>query len=197
MRTKRASADLLTPAFDKAGNRMRETFDNIGNALTDIEPPTSFAVALNDYRGVRFSWSDNAESESTYIVQIDGPGMFAREFYVDHLVSGALTLPIGTAGGLQHSKTYTAKIKARGGKQTKLSNVFDTDYSADISFTNDTQPFTIYLGTPEFRFTNLPSTPVAWHGIAFSFRALTNTSATSIPRALDGRIPVLGGSCKS
>ena len=32
---KRASADLLTPAFDKAGNRMRETFENIGNALSE------------------------------------------------------------------------------------------------------------------------------------------------------------------
>jgi hypothetical protein len=32
---KRASADLLTPAFDKAGNRMRETFENIANPLSE------------------------------------------------------------------------------------------------------------------------------------------------------------------
>ena len=32
---KQASADVLAPAFDKAGTRMRETFNNIGTALSD------------------------------------------------------------------------------------------------------------------------------------------------------------------
>ena len=235
---------------------------------TDIAPPTRFAVASNDYRGVVFSWSDNANNESTYVIEIDGPAMTAREFYVDHLVSGTLSLPVGVADGLQHAKTYTAKIKARGGKQTRSAHVFDTDYSADISFTtvaphiaitnlpifanggarvlrgqpftfqiltntpatafsivagalpagltlsggtlsgttvaaegtstaqvkaqdaltDDTQPLVLVVATPAFNFTNLPSNPVAWRGIAFSFRCLTNTPATSFA-IIGGALP--------
>ena len=46
---KRASADLLTPAFDKAGNRMRETFDNIGNVLSEGFTKGSSLIHTSDW----------------------------------------------------------------------------------------------------------------------------------------------------
>lgn len=46
---KRASADLLTPAFDKAGNRMRETFENIGNALSEGFTKGSGLIDTSDW----------------------------------------------------------------------------------------------------------------------------------------------------
>ena len=46
---KQASADLLTPAFDKAGNRMRETFENIGTALSDGFTKGSSLIDTSDW----------------------------------------------------------------------------------------------------------------------------------------------------
>ena len=46
---KQASADLLTPAFDKAGNRMRETFENIGTALSDGFTKGSGLIDTSDW----------------------------------------------------------------------------------------------------------------------------------------------------
>ena len=46
---KRASADLLAPAFDKAGNRMRETFENIGNALSEGFTKGSGLIDTSDW----------------------------------------------------------------------------------------------------------------------------------------------------
>ena len=46
---KRASADLLTPAFDKAGNRMRETFENIGTALSEGFTKGSGLIDTSDW----------------------------------------------------------------------------------------------------------------------------------------------------
>ena len=46
---KQASADLLTPAFDKAGNRMRETFANIGTALSDGFTKGSGLIDTSDW----------------------------------------------------------------------------------------------------------------------------------------------------
>ena len=46
---KQASADLLTPAFDKAGNRMRETFDNIGTAFSEGFTKGSGLIDTSDW----------------------------------------------------------------------------------------------------------------------------------------------------
>ena len=46
---KRASADLLTPAFDKAGNRMHETFENIGTALSEGFTKGSSLIDTSDW----------------------------------------------------------------------------------------------------------------------------------------------------
>ena len=46
---KQASADLLTPAFDKAGNRMRETFENIGTALSEGFTKGSGLIDTSDW----------------------------------------------------------------------------------------------------------------------------------------------------
>ncbi len=46
---KQAGADLLTPAFDKAGNRMRETFENIGNALSEGFTKGSGLIDTSDW----------------------------------------------------------------------------------------------------------------------------------------------------
>ena len=59
---KRASADLLTPAFDKAGNRMRETFENIGNALSEGFTKGNSLIDTSDWeRTARQRLSTNAE----------------------------------------------------------------------------------------------------------------------------------------
>jgi len=59
---KRASADLLTPAFEKAGNRMRETFDNIGTALSEGFTKGSGLIDTSDWeRTARQRLSTNAE----------------------------------------------------------------------------------------------------------------------------------------
>lgn len=101
---------------------------------THIDPPANLVVAQNDYRGVLLTWSDSANNESLYLIHFDGPDLGAGgiEISVDHLLSGSKLVPLATPltfGGPQlgFSKTYTAKIKARGGKQTKAANTFDTD----------------------------------------------------------------------
>ena len=47
---KRARADLLAPTFDKAGNRMRETFENIGNALSEGFTKGSSLIDTSDWQ---------------------------------------------------------------------------------------------------------------------------------------------------
>lgn len=144
-------------------------------SAAQISPPTSFAIASNDYRGVAFTWTDNASNESAYIVQIDGPGMNGARWYVDHLESGALALPVGGPGRMQHATTYAARVKARGGKQTRSANTFDTDWTEDLTFTTAASRIAIL---------NLPipdsQTPMVWRGQPFTFQVLTNTPATSI-----------------
>ena len=46
---KQASADLLTPAFDKAGNRMRETLESIGTALSEGFTKGSSLIDTSDW----------------------------------------------------------------------------------------------------------------------------------------------------
>lgn len=46
---KQAGADLLTPAFDKAGNRMRETFANITGALSEGFTKGSSLIDTSDW----------------------------------------------------------------------------------------------------------------------------------------------------
>ena len=152
-------------------------------SAAEISPPTSFAIANNDYRGVAFTWTDNAGNESQYIVQIDGPGAPGALWHVDHLESGALALPVGGPGRLQNSTTYTARVKARGGKQTRPANTFETDWTEDLTFTT---------AAPHIAIINLPipdnQTPIVWRGQPFTLQVLTNTPATSIT-IMSGALP--------
>ena len=157
-------------------------------AATQMAPPTNLAIAKNDYRGVLLTWLDNAKNEGAHIVSISGPGLpdDGVEIYVDHLDSGSLVLPLGYpftgAFRLQHSATYSAKVKCRGGKQTLLANTLETDWTAEVSFTT-TAPHIAIVNLP------LPDTaPPILRGTPFSFRIVTNTPASSIVIA-SGALP--------
>ena len=147
------------------------TLPKLPTLAVQINAPSGLAVASNDYRGVRLTWTDNATNESLHILNIAGPGLPAGglQIGVDHLDSGAYSIPLGVAfsGGYQldYAKTYTASVKVRGGKQTTLANTFDTDSTADVSFTTAALHIAIV---------NLPASPDVLRGQLFSFRLAAN-----------------------
>lgn len=148
-------------------------------AATQIDPPTNLAVAQNDYHGVLLTWDDNAENESHYILNVEGPGLplAGINLTVDHLFSGSKNLPLGYPllgyFPLRFSSTYTAKIQAVGGKQTKAANSFRTDWTAEVTFITAAEHIAIVnLPIPDHEM------PVVSRGEPFNFRIETNIPGT-------------------
>lgn len=155
-----------------AGNPLI-TLPVLPTKTVQINAPAGLTVTQNDFRGIRLAWADNANNESLHILRFTGPGLgSALEIGIDHLDSGSYTIPLGFpfAGGYQldHSKTYTASVKCRGGKQTTAANTFTTDSTEEVSFTTAARHVAIV---------NLPAAPEATRGELFSFRIFTNTPA--------------------
>lgn len=153
------------------------TTPRLPTSAVQINAPSMLAVASNTHRGVVLTWQDNASNESEHLVMLHGPGLPAAglQLSVDHLASGSLRLPIGfPIGGsaaLDWEKTYSAAVKARGGKQTTPSNTFDTDFTAEVAFTTAAAATAIV---------NLPATVMVERGAPFSFRIITVPSAVTI-----------------
>jgi hypothetical protein len=143
-------------------------------AAVQINAPAGLAVTNNDYRNVTITWTDNATNESDHILRVAGPGLPAGgvDVPIYHLDSGKFVFPIGfpfySSYALQNAKTYTVNVRARGGKQTTVANTFDTDASADLTFT--TAAFRVAL-------VNVPASPTVNRGQPFSYRLIANTTA--------------------
>jgi hypothetical protein len=160
-------------------------FPSFPTSAAAIPPPTNLAVAGNDHSGVRLTWTDNANNESSLIINLTGPGLPTGGVDVvrSHLSSGFHQIPVGYpfqgAYTLQHAATYTAKVKSRGGIQTTAANTFDTVWSNEVTFT--TAPASIAL-------VNVPQRIDVPRGQPFSFRVLTNVAPTSIA-IVSGALP--------
>ncbi|MGB8167618.1 MAG: hypothetical protein WCF18_09005 [Chthoniobacteraceae bacterium] len=161
------------------------TLPKLPTAVVQINAPSNLVVAQNDFRGIKLTWTDNANNESLHLLRLSGPGLPAGglEIGINHLDGGAYTIPLNFpfAGGyvLQNAKTYTASVRVRGGKQTTAATTLTTDSTADVSFTT---------AAAHVALTNLPGTVSVSRGEAFSFRIFAN-SASAAFSVVAGALP--------
>jgi hypothetical protein len=153
------------------------TLPKLPTGAVAINAPTGLAVAENTARGVTLTWNDNSNNENAHILRLRGPGLPAEgaDIVIPHLDAGSYTMPINYpfADGLmiQHEKTYTAEVRARGGKMTTEDNTYYTDWTSEVTFT--TLPEAVVL-------VNLPATVDCFRNTPFSFRVYTNVSDSTV-----------------